>query len=361
MSALSRMIYRFTFAPVVLLFALTLGLTSPAQSQTAAADAKCLICHSRADLFRLGPEGRRISLFVDTTVIRSSVHGKWSCTDCHSTVSAIPHQPGVPRVECTRCHFAGNRVGAPEGQLYDQYKESIHGVAALSGNVKAPFCQDCHGTHQIHHRTDPTSPIAKNSIAGTCGKCHIEETTAYRISIHGAALAQGIQDAPACSDCHGEHEIRARADPESKVNSENIPNTCSACHGEETLMGRYGVESVQVGTYEDSYHGIAVKFGQKQAANCASCHGVHDILPASDPRSRINVANIPETCGGCHQDANSNYARGRIHVDATKKDAGVIYYIASFFKYLTIGTLAVLILNILLDLRRKLSSKKHPK
>lgn len=342
---------------------LTAALMMPTvvEGQTPGADVKCLICHGKPDFGIPGVDGRRHSLFVDTTAVKASVHARWTCTDCHSTVTAIPHLPGVPRVECTRCHYSGNKVGAPEGQLYDQYQGSVHGLAAAAGKADAPFCQDCHGTHNIRRPTDPLSPIARLNVTATCGRCHVHEFTEFEISIHGEQVEKGNLDAPVCTNCHGEHDIRVRGDPHSKVSSENIPNTCSACHSSEKLMEQYGVRAVQVETYRDSYHGIAVKFGQKQAANCASCHGVHDILAANNPRSRVNVANIPKTCGGCHTDANANYARGRIHVDAGDSRSGVIYYISSFFKWLTITTLAVLILNILLDLRRKLLARRKAK
>ncbi len=338
-----------------------LGFSTLAIAQTQSPDAKCLICHTKEGFSKIEPDGRKRDLYVDTTIIRASIHGKWSCTDCHASVTAIPHPPEVARLECTRCHFAGNKVGAPQGQLYDQYRESVHGIAAANGNTKAPFCQNCHGTHNIRRPSDPLSPISRSRVAATCGGCHVHEYAEYRISIHGSAVEKGNKDAPVCINCHGEHDILARSDPASKVNVSNIANTCSACHASEALMEQYGVRSVQVQTYKESYHGIATKFGQKKAANCASCHGVHDILPATDPNSRVNIANIPKTCGGCHQDANANYARGRIHVNAENKDSGIIYYIAFFFKYLTLITLAVLIFNILLDLRRKLGSKKHAK
>ena len=36
-------------------------------------------------------------------------------------------------------------------------------------------------------------------------------------------------------------------------------------------------------------------------AKCQDCHGnVHEILPASDPKSKVAHANIPATCGACH-------------------------------------------------------------
>ncbi len=322
-------------------------------------DAKCLICHGKPNFSVTEVDGRVRLLYVDSTTINLSVHARWNCTDCHAVVTSIPHPAHISRVECTRCHFSGNNVGAPQGEMYDQYRESAHGLATAEGKQNAPYCQNCHGTHIIRRHTDPLSPISRLHVASTCGKCHVKEFADFDLSIHGTEVKKGNPDSPICTNCHGEHEIRMRSDPASQVNASNIPNTCSACHSSAPLMTQYGVRTKQVKTYEDSFHGIAIKFGEKQAANCASCHGVHDILPASDPKSNINVANVPHTCGVCHKDANANYARGRIHVDAEDPEAGIIYYIASFFKYLTITTLVVLIINIILDFRRKLSSKRE--
>src|SRR5574338_805631 len=54
--------------------------------------------------------------------------------------------------------------------------------------------------------------------------------------------------------------------------------------------------------------------GSRIVANCASCHGVHNILPSSDPKSMINAANLPQTCGQCHIGAGVKFATGRIHL-----------------------------------------------
>ncbi len=342
---------------ILALFALMIT-SADVSGQVSQPDAKCLICHGKPRFSVTDADGRVRPLTVDTTMIKRSVHGRWNCTDCHAVVTSIPHPLHLPRVECTRCHFSGNRIGAPEGEMYDQYRESVHGLAAAEGRQNAPYCQNCHGTHAIHRHNDPLSPILRLNVASTCGKCHVKEYADFDLSIHGIEVKKDNLDSPICTNCHGEHEIRMRSDPKSQVNAANIPNTCSACHSSAPLMTQYGVRTKQVKTYEDSFHGIAIKFGQKQAANCASCHGVHDILPASDPRSSVNVANIPHTCGVCHKDANANYARGRIHVDAGDPEAGIIYYIAFFFKYLTITTLVVLIINIILDFRRKLISRR---
>jgi hypothetical protein len=53
----------------------------------------------------------------------------------------------------------------------------------------------------------------------------------------------------------------------------------------------------------------------KISETCASCHGVHDILPSSDPRSTINLTNLPQTCGKCHPGIGTRLGREffRIH------------------------------------------------
>jgi hypothetical protein len=65
-----------------------------------------------------------------------------------------------------------------------------------------------------------------------------------------------------------------------------------------------------------SFHGLASKSGSQTVANCASCHGVHGILPSSDPKSMINARNLPATCGKCHPGAGTRFALGRFTVEA---------------------------------------------
>jgi formate dehydrogenase gamma subunit len=81
-----------------------------------------------------------------------------------------------------------------------------------------------------------------------------------------------------------------------------------------TLTQEFGVASGRVSSYKDSYHGLASQFGSKVVANCASCHGVHNILPSSDPRSMISANNMAQTCGQCHVGASANFTRGKIHL-----------------------------------------------
>ncbi|HEY5123194.1 MAG TPA: cytochrome B, partial [Ignavibacteria bacterium] len=148
-------------------------------------------------------------------------------------------------------------------------------------------------------------------------------------------------------------------DPNSTVYKTKIYSTCGNCHASTKIMDKYGIKADKFQTFESSYHGIAVQFGEKTVANCASCHGVHDIKPQSDPNSSINQNNITKTCGKCHPDANVNYSKGQIHLDAHSKESGSIYYINNIFKWLTIITLSLLAIHVLLDLRRKLKQKKH--
>jgi hypothetical protein len=37
------------------------------------------------------------------------------------------------------------------------------------------------------------------------------------------------------------------------------------------------------------------------APTCSDCHGAHDVRKKSDPASRVARANVPATCGKCHE------------------------------------------------------------
>ena len=316
---------------------------------------KCTICHSKPDFKTIDNSGKVIPLFVDEKMVKKSVHAKKSCTECHADVVEIPHRTPPKKVNCIRCHYVGNPEGAPEGINYDAYKQSVHGMALTAGNPKAPNCQECHGSHDIRSHRDPTSNIYRLNIPKDCGKCHAKIYAEYLESIHGEAVYKDKNlDAPVCNDCHGkEHSIKAPQDLSSRVSVLRISESCSECHAAIGIVGKYGIDVEKTETYRDSFHGVANKFGLVTVANCASCHGIHDIRRQNDPRSSVAIENIPRTCGKCHPGANTNYAKGKIHVNPKSEEAGVVYYIATFFKWLTILTMLALVIHIFLDLNRK--------
>jgi predicted CXXCH cytochrome family protein len=59
----------------------------------------------------------------------------------------------------------------------------------------------------------------------------------------------------------------------------------------------------QLDKYKTSVHGkLLFGKGDKNVANCISCHSVHDIADANTPYSTVHATNIPKTCGRCHAD-----------------------------------------------------------
>ncbi len=119
---------------------------------------------------------------------------------------------------------------------------------------------------------------------------------------------------PVCTDCHSEHDILSPQDLKSGVYATRIAELCVRCHDNLTLSRRYGFLASRMKTYRETFHGTAAKFGETRVANCASCHGHHDIRPSSDPKSSINPSNLPQTCGQCHPGAGRRFAEGQIHV-----------------------------------------------
>lgn len=348
------MIKKITLPLLIALFCSAFILSSVAAME------KCLICHGKKDLTKTEETGRIVSLYVDLDTLHNSVHRQKECTNCHFDIVEIPHKV-VKKVNCRRCHYSGNTVGAPDGEMYDQYEHSVHGMEVIKGNENAPVCQDCHGNHSIIHHDSTDSKFYWQNIPNTCGKCHIEIYATYRESVHGVAVASGIKDSPVCSDCHGEHNILRHEMSESKVSTFNISQTCSECHGEKGVVNKYGIKTDRMATYERSFHGVAQKMENRMVANCASCHDYHDIRAENDPKSSVHPDNIPTTCGkeGCHPGVTAQFASGQIHIDPKSEESGLLYYISKFFLILTASTLIGLLIFILLDLFRRAKTARQ--
>lgn len=326
-----------------------------------AQEQRCLICHGKKDLRSLDASGGVRTLYIDEETLTKSAHGKLSCVDCHLDTLELPHPKRLKKVDCAACHSKGRTFEQGPTMDYNMYRDSVHGREVQKGNPKAPDCAACHGSHDILSHVDIRSRGYKLNIPERmCGRCHAQALADYRTSVHGKDSTKGDINPPVCTDCHTEHGIRRVADPFSTVYATNIVEMCVKCHGDFSIMKQYGKKTEEVETYYESFHGVATKFGEKNIAHCASCHGYHSIKAKDDPTSSINPANLPRTCGQpkCHPGATINFGKGKVHVNPKSKDSGIIYYVSFGFKWLTITVLLVLFAHIFLDFARKLQEKK---
>lgn len=85
---------------------------------------------------------------------------------------------------------------------------------------------------------------------------------------------------------------------------DQIPEFCGRCHSSLAFMRRFKPDARvdQVQEYLTSFHGKALKKGDKNVATCIDCHGLHEIRRVSNPESRVYPTKVASTCGGCHSD-----------------------------------------------------------
>ncbi|MBI3946246.1 MAG: hypothetical protein HY321_10035 [Armatimonadetes bacterium] len=309
----------------------------------------CFACHGEPEGAFPRADGSHPPARVDAPAYAASAHGSRACTECHDDVTTIPHG-GVAPVRCGRCHpDARAPVAVKPGEA--RPTEDAHARARRLGKENAPDCADCHGTHDIAGPAKQTSRVHRSEVPATCGRCHLEEYRQYQNSVHGAAVAAGKKDAAVCTDCHGAHNaLLPVRNPDSRASPMHVPDTCSRCHESALLVKRYGLPSARYATFRDSYHGIVLKYGDISAANCASCHGSHDILPSADAKSRVNRAHLAATCGECHPGASENFARGTVHLMPTADRDAPIYWISLAYRIFVSGLIAQFVLLVALDL-----------
>jgi cytochrome b subunit of formate dehydrogenase len=352
-------------------------------------NSDCLECHADKTLTKKAADGKEVALFVDEKLFGASVHRTNTCVSCHADLTSKHPDDNVAAkpVNCGACHAATT----------EEYANSIHGVSHGKWGSGAASCADCHGKHDMLPVKHPASSVFKLNLPNTCAKCHANtnlaaqyhitaQPAAYLDSIHGQALTKmGLIVAPSCNDCHGVHNIRRSVDKESPINHQNIAKTCGQCHLKteevynKSVHGKllatggkngpvctdcHGAHEVEkpmnshfkqasdlrcgkchqesLTHYRDTYHGKAMALGKPSqapaVAACYDCHGHHDVLPPSDPNSRLSAANIVGTCKQCHPNANAGFASYRPHANPLDKAKyPVLHVVFVFMTTLIIG------------------------
>jgi len=305
------------------------GFISSAQREV------CLVCHD-----------------AWAKLLEPSVHGQigLACIDCHADLKDITEEGHdfVPKKSvCAVCH-------EPEKV---RHGKSVHAMPKPDRSGPAAACQDCHGSHDTVTFTDPASSVARGRIIGTCGACHEVIKADYLEGVHGKDYLAGIKEVPVCTDCHSGHDTLSRFNPSSPSFASRSAALCSRCHDDEVISKKYGFKASRMKSYSRSFHGKASSAGVTRVANCASCHGIHNIRPSTDPTSSVNPANLPRTCGVCHAGAGKNFSRGRVHDAAARGGEAGAYVIKVFYIVFISGLMALFILYIAADLFRRRASR----
>lgn len=352
-------ITRFPHPPWIAGFALAASclLAVPVIAQDSAKEEieTCLTCHSDDGLAVTFADGQPHTLKVDQAMFAKSVHGdNLKCTDCHAGFGEMPHPErqfknladfrASFRDTCKSCHF-------------DNYTQSLDGVhyAQLSkGDTRAPFCGDCHGSHDIQAAGKPRAAISR-----TCARCHGGISDTWVKSVHGKSLIEGHNgDVPVCTDCHRSHDI---ADPRSTTWLLKTPELCGKCHTNKKLMDKYGLSSNVLQTYLSDFHGMSASLAKhgtapgqgRVTALCIDCHGVHNITRVDDPSSPVLKANLVKTCQKCHPGAPETFPAAWLsHYEPSWQKAPIVYSVKLFYMIFIPFIIGGLVLQILLHLWR---------
>jgi formate dehydrogenase gamma subunit len=351
-------------------------------------DDTCFMCHGR--------EGSRVP-FVEKKQIGNSIHGRFRCTACHQDIDSVPHADNPAPVACSRCHPVQTRdylnsghgrilkldrtvaetcadchgkphsiigTGDPDSPVYRgnimntcarchsdpkrmaavrlsikdpvvSYSLTVHGKEFIAGNMDSAVCTDCHGAHNLFNSLDSKSRVFRLNVPDTCSRCHGEIVEIYKKSIHGRAALRGVWDSPVCTDCHGSHIVHSSGRSAADTSLGAVTRTCAQCHESEQIIRKFDLPSNRLETYRNSYHGLAARRGDLRVANCASCHGYHNVLPSDDPDSSVNKANLAKTCGNCHPGAGEALASGYVHVSPENRHWTISF--AQWFYWILIG------------------------
>lgn len=327
--------------------------------------AACGRCHEKAlAQFNASAHGRAL-----TTKEANSPN----CLTCHRR-PVVPTSGALATLEqkleqtrqCESCHVGKRNVAdqALRGTKFvTAFDQSVHGAALAAGKADAANCVDCHGAHEMNRAMVSNARLNRLHTAETCARCHDKVAAEFRDSVHASALMKGNLDSPACTDCHGEHDIRKSTDPLSPVHKKNMAQeVCANCHASLRLTKKYGLASHTFQTFSDSYHGLASRGGSLEVVNCASCHSSHRIKSQNDPTSTIHKDNLAQTCGQCHPGANRRFTVGSVHVSpetASGKGGGdpILHLIATLYVVLIVGVVGGMFFHNALDFFRKIRRK----
>ena len=307
----------------------------------------CVSCHKDPHRERLGSDCARCHETGDwqTYATKQFDHertgyalvGKHTATDCakcHTTPAATgPAYATTASRECAGCHkdVHGGRYGAacatchtPEAwktgdrQRFDHDRTSY----PLRGRHAAVACAACHAPdrpaklrHEACadcHRDPHQGQLAQRGDKGACESCHgVDGFKPARFDLAEHALTSyaltGAHLAVPCDACH---PPLSRTGGPGNSRFRYASTRCADCHRDphQGDLARYVAEGGCESCHKtESWRALNFDHGKTRLAlvaahartTCAECH---KRIEVGTPRERVQFANLPLTCDGCHGD-----------------------------------------------------------
>jgi len=242
----------------------------------------CATCHKGITDFTKHMEGREAvqtisCLTCHQDIPKKGFHAtvtKFSCLQCHTDIhpkeppsAKIARVKAVPSAaptiaDCTSCH------SGPKYQ--ERFRQTSHGVLS---------CTACH-----QGMRDLAAHMQKKEKPGmvSCAVCHGEIKKSYDKSFH--AVAAKIT----CLDCHSDiHPDKAVTVKKDKA---AVMQACTKCHSDQDKYVKKG-------------HTAKFLAGNKDAATCNDCHGIHrtPVFAATDKGKAEKKQYYTSLCVSCHR------------------------------------------------------------
>ena len=153
---------------------------------------------------------------------------------------------------------------------------------------------------------------ARAQAPNTCVDCHSFLDPPLQVTQEQFSHDIHAQKGLTCASCHGGDPTKAdmlamskSAGFRGKIERRQVPALCGSCHSDAAYMRQFNpsLRTDQLSQYGTSVHGKRLAKGDSKVAVCTDCHGVHDLRPASDTRSKVHPLNVTQTCARCHADA----------------------------------------------------------
>lgn len=217
-------------------------------------DKKCMEeCHSKDIKYNpYGYFGNLKSIKIDYELFLKSKHGAFLCVECHFDVDGgeKTHYLKAPSIKCESCHIneenrnenikkllASKDIEMDDKKIvYEEYRNSVHGMAFYENKRNAPYCTGCHNPHNANLKS-PFSDVSKDNLPKTCGRCHpnesfsgesfLQKLSLLRVNAHKKGDSAIDYSSSNCIACH--------SNVFHTKNKENL-NGCMTCHKKKAQL-----------------------------------------------------------------------------------------------------------------------------